>query len=122
MFESVADAAQVHGAGGETDALSRLDYKYTGDVREGRSCACSSSMAGDSWRGHRESAAALGCPRKSRSSGSTKSSSRFLETHLLRMGAKLPRLAAQGMARAVLGGTDVGETVEARGYRRLTGT
>jgi LysM repeat protein len=98
-----------------TDALSRLDYKY-------KAMFAKAELRLQQLYGRRRGAVTEGQPRPrmpeeveiERLNEELKN---ILETHLLRMGAKLPGSRRKGW-RELFGGTDVGETVEARGYRR----
>ena len=98
-----------------TDALSRLDYKY-------KAMFAKAELRLQQLYGRRRGAVTEGPPRPrmpeeveiERLNEELKN---ILETHLQRMGAKLPGGRRKGW-RELFGGTDVGETVEARGYRR----
>jgi LysM repeat protein len=98
-----------------TDALSRLDYKY-------KAMFAKAELRLQQLYGRRRGAVTEAQPRPrmpeeveiERLNEELKN---ILETHLQRMGAKLPGGRRKGW-RELFGGTDVGETVEARGYRR----
>lgn len=98
-----------------TDALSRLDYKY-------KAMFAKAELRLQQLYGRRRGAVTEAQPRPrlpeeveiERLNEELKN---ILETHLQRMGAKLPGSRRKGW-RELFGGTDVGETVEARGYRR----
>jgi hypothetical protein len=98
-----------------TDALSRLDYKY-------KAMFAKAELRLQQLYGRRRGAVTEGQPRPrmpeeveiERLNEELKN---ILEIHLQRMGAKLPGSRRKGW-RELFGGGDVGETVEARGYRR----
>jgi LysM repeat protein len=98
-----------------TDALSRLDYKY-------KAMFAKAELRLQQLYGRRRGAVAEGQPRPrmpeeveiERLNEELKN---ILETHLQRMGAKLPGGRRKGW-REMFGGGDVGSTVEARSYRR----
>ena len=98
-----------------TDALSRLDYKY-------KAMFAKAELRLQQLYGRRRGAVTEGPPRPrmpeeveiERLNEELKN---ILEVHLQRMGAKLPGSRRKGW-RELFGGGDVGETVEARGYRR----
>src|SRR5260370_47985 len=99
-----------------TDALSRLDYKY-------KAMFAKAELRLQQLYGRRRGAVVTeGQPRPrmpeeveiERLNEELKN---ILEIHLQRMGAKLPGGRRKGW-RELFGGGDVGETVEARGYRR----
>jgi len=98
-----------------TDALSRLDYKY-------KAMFAKAELRLQQLYGRRRGAVTEAQPRPrmpeeveiERLNEELKN---ILEVHLQRMGAKLPGGRRKGW-RELFGGTDVGETVEARGYRR----
>jgi LysM repeat protein len=98
-----------------TDALSRLDYKY-------KAMFAKAELRLQQLYGRRRGAVTEGQPRPrmpeeveiERLNEELKN---ILEVHLQRMGAKLPGSRRKGW-RELFGGGDVGETVEARGYRR----
>jgi LysM repeat protein len=98
-----------------TDALSRLDYKY-------KAMFAKAELRLQQLYGRRRGAVTESQPRPrmpeeveiERLNEELKN---ILEIHLQRMGAKLPGGRRKGW-REIFGGTDVGETVEARGYRR----
>jgi LysM repeat protein len=98
-----------------TDALSRLDYKY-------KAMFAKAELRLQQLYGRRRGAVAEGQPRPrmpeeveiERLNEELKN---VLETHLQRMGAKLPGGRRKGW-REMFGGGDVGSTVEARSYRR----
>jgi LysM repeat protein len=98
-----------------TDALSRLDYKY-------KAMFAKAELRLQQLYGRRRGVITEGQPRPrmpeeveiERLNEELKN---ILELHLQRMGAKLPGTRRKGW-RDLLGGGDVGETVEARSYRR----
>ena len=98
-----------------TDALSRLDYKY-------KAMFAKAELRLQQLFGRRRGVITEGQPRPrmpeeieiERLNEELKN---ILELHLQRMGAKLPGTRRKGW-RDLLGGGDVGETVEARSYRR----
>ena len=98
-----------------TDALSRLDYKY-------KAMFAKAELRLQQLYGRRRGAVTEGQPRprmpeEVEIERLNEELKQILETHLQRMGAKLPGSRRKGW-RELFGGTDVGETVEARGYRR----
>jgi hypothetical protein len=98
-----------------TDALSRLDYKY-------KAMFAKAELRLQQLYGRRRGVITEGQPRPrmpeeveiERLNEELKN---ILELHLQRMGAKLPGTRRKGW-RDLLGGGDVGSTVEARSYRR----
>jgi len=98
-----------------TDALSRLDYKY-------KAMFAKAELRLQQLYGRRRGVITEGQPRPrmpeeieiERLNEELKN---ILELHLQKMGAKLPGTRRKGW-RDLLGGGDVGETVEARSYRR----
>jgi len=98
-----------------TDALSRLDYKY-------KAMFAKAELRLQQLYGRRRGVITEGQPRPrmpeeieiERLNEELKN---ILELHLQKMGAKLPGTRRKGW-RDLLGGGDVGSTVEARSYRR----
>ena len=99
-----------------TDALSRLDYKY-------KAMFAKAELRLQQLYGRRRGAIAEGQPRprmpeEIEIERLNEELKQILELHLQRMGAKLPGTRRKGW-RDLLGGGDVGSTVEeARSYRR----
>jgi hypothetical protein len=99
-----------------TDALSRLDYKY-------KAMFAKAELRLQQLYGRRRGAIAEGQPRprmpeEIEIERLNEELKQILEMHLQRMGAKLPGTRRKGW-RDLLGGGDVGSTVEeARSYRR----
>jgi LysM repeat protein len=98
-----------------TDALSRLDYKY-------KAMFAKAELRLQQLYGRRRGAVAEGQPRprmpeEVEIERLNEELKQILELHLQRMGAKLPGGRRKGW-RDLLGGGDVGSTVEARSYRR----
>ena len=99
-----------------TDALSRLDYKY-------KAMFAKAELRLQQLYGRRRGAIAEGQPRPQmpeeveieRLNDELK---QILELHLQRLGARLPGARRRKGWREMLGGGDVGSTVEARSYRR----
>ena len=98
-----------------TDALSRLDYKY-------KAMFAKAELRLQQLYGRRRGVITEGQPRprmpeEVEIERLNEELKQILEVHLQRMGAKLPGTRRKGW-RDLLGGGDVGETVEARSYRR----
>ena len=98
-----------------TDALSRLDYKY-------KAMFAKAELRLQQLYGRRRGVITEGQPRprmpeEIEIERLNEELKQILELHLQRMGAKLPGTRRKGW-RDLLGGGDVGSTVEARSYRR----
>lgn len=98
-----------------TDALSRLDYKY-------KAMFAKAELRLQQLYGRRRGAIAEGQPRPKMPEEVeierlNEELKQILEQHLQKMGARLPGTRRKGW-REMFGGSDVGSTVEARGYRR----
>jgi len=98
-----------------TDALSRLDYKY-------KAMFAKAELRLQQLYGRRRGVITEGQPRprmpeEVEIERLNEELKQILELHLQRMGAKLPGGRRKGW-RDLLGGGDVGSTVEARSYRR----
>ncbi|HYK63732.1 MAG TPA: LysM peptidoglycan-binding domain-containing protein [Patescibacteria group bacterium] len=98
-----------------TDALSRLDYKY-------KAMFAKAELRLQQLYGRRRGGIPEGQPRprmpeEMEIERLNEELKQILETHLQRMGARLPGTRRKGW-REMLSGGDVGSTVEARSYRR----
>ena len=98
-----------------TDALSRLDYKY-------KAMFAKAELRLQQLYGRRRGGITEGQPRprmpeEMEIDRLNEELKQILELHLQKMGAKLPGSRRKGW-RDLLGGGDVGSTVEARSYRR----
>jgi LysM repeat protein len=98
-----------------TDALSRLDYKY-------KAMFAKAELRLQQLYGRRRGVITEGQPRprmpeEIEIERLNEELKQILELHLQKMGAKLPGTRRKGW-RDLLGGGDVGSTVEARSYRR----
>jgi LysM repeat protein len=98
-----------------TDALSRLDYKY-------KAMFAKAELRLQQLYGRRRGGISEGQPRPKMPEEMeierlNEELKQILEVHLQRLGAKLPGTKRKGW-REMFGGSDVGSTVEARGYRR----
>lgn len=98
-----------------TDALSRLDYKY-------KAMFAKAELRLQQLYGRRRGGIPEGQPRprmpeEIEIERLNEELKQILEMHLQRMGARLPGTRRKGW-RELLGGGDVGSTVEARSYRR----
>jgi LysM repeat protein len=98
-----------------TDALSRLDYKY-------KAMFAKAELRLQQLYGRRRGGITEGQPRPKMPEEIeierlNEELKQILELHLQRLGAKLPGSRRRGW-REMLGGGDVGSTVEARSYRR----
>jgi LysM repeat protein len=98
-----------------TDALSRLDYKY-------KAMFAKAELRLQQLYGRRRGVITEGqarprMPEEIEIERLNEELKNILELHLQRMGAKLPGARRKGW-RDLLGGGDVGSTVEARSYRR----
>ena len=115
MFEWWRTRRRFMALAAMTDALSRLDYKY-------KAMFAKAELRLQQLYGRRRGVITEGQPRPrmpeeieiERLNEELKN---ILELHLQKMGAKLPGTRRKGW-RDLLGGGDVGETVEARSYRR----
>jgi LysM repeat protein len=115
MFEWWRTRRRFMALAAMTDALSRLDYKY-------KAMFAKAELRLQQLYGRRRGAITEGQPRPrmpeeieiERLNEELKN---ILELHLQKMGAKLPGTRRKGW-RDLLGGGDVGSTVEARSYRR----
>jgi LysM repeat protein len=99
-----------------TDALSRLDYKY-------KAMFAKAELRLQQLYGRRRGNITEGQPRprmpeEIEIERLNEELKQILETHLQRMGARLPGGRRRKGWREIFGGGDVGETVEARSYRR----
>jgi hypothetical protein len=98
-----------------TDALSRLDYKYKAMFAKAELRL--QQLYGRRRGGVTGDQARPKLPEEVEIERLNDELKQILETHLQRMGARLPGTRRKGW-REIFGGGDVGSTVEARGYRR----